>query len=78
MAAECGWTQESQIRDVRNQTKLVSVSQEELQPGMVLLVEVVVDVLGEIGRHFRLGQSQPLGPSLCQGREAVRPKAMVA
>ena len=78
MAAERGWPEEPQVRYLGNQAKLVSVLQEELQPGMVFLVEVVVDVLGEVGLNFRFGQSQPCGPLFRQRGEVLRFEAVLA
>src|SRR5664280_1782814 len=56
--SECHWPQEAQIRGCRNQFNLLRIPQEELQTGMVLAVEIVMNVLGEIGKNVGFAQLQ--------------------
>ena len=56
-ASERHWPQEAQLRGCRDESNFLRVAQEELQTGVVFSVEIVMNVLGEIGMN--VGFAQP-------------------
>ena len=56
-ASERHWPQEAQFRRCRDESNFLRVAQEELQTGVVFSVEIVLNVLGEIGMN--VGFAQP-------------------
>ena len=56
-ASERDWPQEAQLRGCRDESNFLRVAQEELQTGVIFSVEIVMNVLGEIG--INVGFAQP-------------------
>ena len=56
----------------RDESHLVRVVQEELQSRVIFAVEVIVDVLGEVGRHLGFGNAQLWAPTPSPARRCSR------
>src|ERR1035438_1467718 len=77
-AAERHRAQKTQLGHSWDEADLLAVLQEQPQAGMVLTVEVVVDVPGQVSVNFVFRHGQPRRPLLRDDYETLGQQAMIA